>query len=299
MTQRLTPSTICLLMIPPLLWAGNSIVGRMVNAMVPPMTFNFLRWLVAFLILLPLAGSVFRRQSDLWQHWRRFAILGLLGVGVYNALQYLALQTSTPINVTLVGASMPVWMLLIGRLFFGAEVSARQIAGAVISITGVLIVLCRGEWQQLLGLRLVLGDILMIVATISWSFYSWLLVRQALPAGMRDDWSRFLLAQIGFGVMWSAVSTTVEWTATDPRILWSWPLVAAILYVATGPAIIAYRCWGAGVQRVGPSIAAFFNNLTPLFAAVMSSAFLHEMPQAFHAVAFILIAAGIVLSSRR
>jgi drug/metabolite transporter (DMT)-like permease len=69
--------------------------------------------------------------------------------------------------------------------------------------------------------------------------------------------------------------------------------------VAAGPAVIAFRCWGAGVQRVGPNIAAFFNNLTPLFAALMSSAFLGELPHLYHAIAFALIVGGIVLSSRR
>ena len=66
-----------------------------------------------------------------------------------------------------------------------------------------------------------------------------------------------------------------------------------------GPAIVAYRCWGVGVQRVGPSVAGFFSNLTPLFAALMSVAFLGELPHMYHAVAFVLIVGGIVVSSRR
>jgi drug/metabolite transporter (DMT)-like permease len=76
-------------------------------------------------------------------------------------------------------------------------------------------------------------------------------------------------------------------------------LAAALLYVAVGPALIAFRCWGAGVQRAGPSTAAFFSNLTPLFAALLSAAFLGELPQAYHGIAFLLIVGGIVVSSRR
>ena len=109
MNQRLTPATAALLVVPPLLWAGNAVVGRMVSTLVPPITLNFLRWVIAFAILLPLAAWVLRRGSAMWAHWRRFALLGLLGVGTYNSLQYLALQTSTPVNVTLVSSSMPVW----------------------------------------------------------------------------------------------------------------------------------------------------------------------------------------------
>ena len=62
-------------------------------------------------------------------------------------------------------------------------------------------------------------------------------------------------------------------------------------------AIVAYRCWGMGVQRVGPAVAGFFSNLTPLFAAVMSAAFLGELPHAYHALAFALIVGGILVSS--
>ena len=113
MTQRLTPSTIALLVIAPLMWAGNAVVGRMVSTMVPPMTLNFLRWSIAFMLLLPLAWRVLSPTSVMWPNWRRFSLMGLFSVGLYNALQYLALQTSTPLNVTLVASSGPVWMLLV------------------------------------------------------------------------------------------------------------------------------------------------------------------------------------------
>lgn len=299
MPSRLSPSTALLLTIPPLLWAGNAVVGRMVHEMVPPITLNFFRWAIAFLLLLPLAGSIFRSGSGLWSHWRRFTVLGLLGIGLYNALQYLALQSSTAINVTLVAASMPVWMLLIGALFFGAKVRLMQVIGAGLSIAGVLLVLSRGELQHLLALRLVPGDVFMILAAIAWSAYSWLLTLPKDPENIRRDWAQFLLAQIVFGVMWSGAFAAGEWAVRDPRIFWSWPLAAALLYVAVGPAIIAFRCWSAGVQRVGPNVAGFFSNLTPLFAALMSSAFLGELPHVYHGVAFGLIVGGILVSARR
>ena len=299
MNQRLTPATIALLVIPPLMWAGNAVVGRMVNPLVPPITLNFLRWALAFVILLPLAGHVLRTGSPLWPLWRRFAVLGLLGVGAYNALQYLALQTSTPINVTLVAASMPIWLLGIGGLFFGVSMSRRQVLGAVLSLAGVLVVLSRGDWQQLMQVRLVPGDIYILLATIAWSFYSWLLIRPQEPPALRNDWAAFLMAQIVFGLVWSGVFAGGEWALTDAHIQWGWPLAAALLFIAVGPALLAYCFWGMGVKRVGPTMAGFFANLTPLFAAVLSAAFLGELPHLYHAAAFVLIVGGIVVSARR
>jgi len=299
MTHALTPTTAALLTIPPLLWAGNAVVGRLVTELVPPITLNFLRWVVAFFILLPLAAWVLRRGSGLLAHWRRFALLGLLGVGCYNALQYLALQTSTPLNVTLVAASGPFWMLIIGALFFQAPVQRRQVLGALLSICGVLVVLSRGEWMQLLQVRLVIGDLYILIATACWSWYSWLLSRRDEPESIRQDWAAFLLAQVVFGLGWSGLFTAMEWGLSEARIVWGWPLIATLAFVAAGPAVLAYRCWGLGIQQAGPTAAGFFANLTPVFAAMMSAAFIGELPHLYHGLAFALIVAGIVVSSRR
>ncbi len=300
MHTRLSPSTALLLTIPPLMWAGNAVVGRMVGELVPPMMLNLLRWALAGLLLLPLASWVLRRDSGLWPHWRRFSMLGLLSVGAYNALQYLALKTSSPINVTLVAASMPIWMQLIGRLFFAAPVSRRQMLGAVLSIAGVLLVLSRGHLETLLQVQLLPGDIYILIAAICWAFYSWMLARPGAESqDIRGDWAAFLLAQIVFGLAWSALFAAGEWAVVDQPIVWGWPLAAAVLFVAVGPAVLAYRAWGIGVQRAGPTVASFFGNLTPLLAALMSAALLGDLPQLYHGVAFVLIVCGIVVSSAR
>ena len=300
MHLKLTPTAALLLTVPPLMWAGNAVVGRLVSPMVSPMTLNFLRWALAFAMLAPVAAGVLRRNSPLWPHWRRFSLLGLLSVGAYNALLYLALNTSTPINVTLVGSSTPVWMLLIGRWLFGVSISKRQLLGAALSISGVMLVLCRGQLELLLQVRLVPGDLYVLMASASWAYYSWMLARPTTePPGIRANWSAFLLAQMAFGLAWSALFAGGEWAAGLAHIRWGWPLMAALIFIALGPALIAYRAWGAGVARAGPAAAGFFSNLTPLFTAVLSSAFLGETPKLYHVLAFALIVGGILVSSRR
>lgn len=300
MSQRLTPSALAFLIIAPLMWSGNAVVGRMVAPLVSPMTLNLLRWAIAFVLLLPLAGGALRPSSPLWTQWRRFAFLSLFSIGGYNALLYLALNTSTPINVTLVGASTPVWVLLIGKIFFGVPVSPRQLLGATLSIGGVMLVLSRGQWDLLLGMHLVVGDLYVLLASMAWAYYSWMLAHPTPEsAGLRAHWATFLLGQVTFGLLWSAAFTGAEWALTPAHIDWGWPFITALAFIAIGPAVIAYGAWGAGVARAGPAVAGFFINLTPLFTALLSAAFLGEAPQAFHALAFILIVSGIVLSSRR
>lgn len=299
MSARLGLSAVVFLVIPPLLWAGNAVVGRSISTLVSPMSFSLLRWSLAFMLLLPLAYRVLRRDSPLWPQWRRFALLGLLGTSGYNALNYLALHTSSAINVTLVAASTPVWMLLIGRLFFGQAISLQQVLGAALSIAGVLLVLSRGDWSVLVQFALVPGDVYMLVASVGWAVYSWMLTHPTPEsAPIRAEWTTFLLAQMVFGLFWSALFTAGEWTLTPAHVDWGWPLLAALAYVALGPSLIAYGAFGAGLQRAGPHVAAHFINLTPLFTALLSALFLGEPPTVFHALAFVLIVLGIALSRK-
>jgi drug/metabolite transporter (DMT)-like permease len=297
---KVTLKAAVLLTIAPLLWAGNAVIGRVVAPLVSPMTLNLVRWAIAFVLLLPLAAPVLRASSPLWPSWRRFALLALLAMGGYNALLYLSLNTSTPINVTLVGSITPVWMLLIGRIFFGTPINAKQWLGAALSIAGVMLVLSRGQLDVLLQVRLVAGDLYMLLASAAWAYYSWMLAHPTTePPNIRKDWSAFLLAQIAFGLVWSSLFAGGEWALGLGRLTLSWPIVGALLFIAIGPALVAYRAWGAGVARAGPSVAGFFINLTPLFTAMLSSAFLGETPHAYHALAFLLIVGGIAVSSTR
>ncbi len=306
MSTRLTPRLIGLLLLPPLLWAGNAIVGRLVAGNVPPLAFNALRWCVALLLLLPLGWRVLASASareQILARWRTLSVLGLLGVGAYNALQYMALTTSSAMNVTLIASSMPVWMLAIGAIFYRERPTAQSLLGAVLSLAGVAVVLGRGDLAVLAQVRFVAGDLLMIVAIIGWATYSWLLARP--HPSMRGDarpnwnWAEFLLIQMMFGLVFAGAAAGAEVLVVGEPIKWSGWVLLALLYVAVGPAIIAYRSWGLGVAQAGPEIAAFFSNLTPLFAAVLSAAVLGEAPQPYHGVAFALIVGGIVVSARR
>ncbi len=68
-SQQLNLGTFVLLVTAPLLWAGNALVARLLQDLVPPVLLNLLRWSLVFLLLLPLAGWVLRRQSALWRNW--------------------------------------------------------------------------------------------------------------------------------------------------------------------------------------------------------------------------------------
>jgi drug/metabolite transporter (DMT)-like permease len=304
--MQLNPRLALLLTLPPLVWAGNSVLGRVMANYSPPVLLNFMRWSGALLLLLPLGWHAFAtppRRAEVWQRWPHLALLGLLGVGMYNAMQYMALVTSTPLNVTLIAASQPLWMMLVGALLYQVRPGPRDLMAAALSLAGVVVVLTRGHPTALLQLQLVRGDLLVLVAVACWSLYSWMLARP--PASMRGDarpawdWAQFLLVQVVFGLGWAGLAAGGEALVLGDAaaVKWGWTVALALLYVAVFPSIVAYWAWGRGVARAGPAMAALFANLTPLFTALISGAVLGSWPEPYHVLAFVLIVAGIASSA--
>lgn len=294
---QLPLSTVFYLTLATILWAGNAIAGRVLVGSISPISLSAVRWGLAALLLLPFGWKIFKPGSALWQNKGRFLVLGLLGVGSYNVLLYLALQTSTAINVTLIGASMPIWMLFIGAVFYQVRPTLLQMVGAVVSLIGVTVVLTRGEPTSLLSMEVVMGDLLIMLATILWAFYSWMISRPGESTERHWPWAEFLMAQVLIGFMWTMLFEGAEIATGHAFIDLNYWTGSLIIFVAIGPSLIAYRCWGLGVNGAGPTVAAFFANLIPLFTALLSAAILGDPPQLFHGLAFALIVIGILVSS--
>lgn len=290
----MTFRTVALLTVPPLCWAANAVVGRALVGEFPPLALSFLRWLLALAILAPFAwGAVLAQRELIRSQWRVLLATSLLGIGAYNSFQYLALQTSPALNVTLIASSAPVFVLIAGALFFGERVRGAQVLGAAVSVLGVLVVLVHGEWARVAELRIVAGDVWMLAAAAGWAVYTWLL-RTRRPA---LDLAPFLAVQIAVGSLAIAPFAGMEAVA-GARVLWSGTTVAALVFVAVFPSIVAYWCWDRGVAQAGAVLPIYFANLTPLFTALLAGILLDESPRLYHAVGLVLIVIGIHLAAR-
>jgi drug/metabolite transporter (DMT)-like permease len=289
-------TTLLVLTVPPLMWASNAIVGRMAAGTIPPLTLNFLRWVVALAVLLPFIFTQLKVDWSLGrQHWKLFAVTGFLSTTCYNALQYLALITSSPINIALITAAGPIFTLLVGRAFFSAHIGRAAALGAVLSILGVAWVLLRGEIQNLTHVAFVSGDLFMLFAIGLWSVYTWLLRER--PKAM-SGYSVLALQMIwGLAFAVPMVLAEVLWGGY-PSVQWDAHALGMVVYVALGPALLAYICWQRAVALTGSQLPMFFLNLTPVFAAILAVMLLGEFPKSYHYIGLALIVLGIVLSNR-
>ena len=295
-SARLSATTAALLVAPPLFWAGNAVLARALVGEFPPLALSFWRWALAFVLIAPFAAtSVWRHRSVIRAHLPLLAWTSLLGVGCYNSLQYLALQTSTAVSTTLIGASGPIITLLVGAAFFLSPVVRRQWIGAAVSLVGVLWVIARGAPGNLLQLQFAAGDLIMLAATLAWSIYTWLLRTQRPPLPL----TAFLAVQIAMGALMILPFYLLEWIITQETPAPTPTNFAALVYVVLLPSLAAYYCWDRGVARIGAVLPMYFVNLTPVFAACLSWAVLDDPIGIYHLVGGALILAGIYLAAEK
>lgn len=289
-----TISPYLLLLLPPLFWGGNIVVARGVTGVVPPIALAFWRWSIAFLLLLPLTWRQVRQE---WQtavaHWRILVLLGFLGVTCFNTLLYLAVQTTTAINGSLMQTAMPAAVIVISWLLFGEKITLRQGVGVVVAISGAFFVVLRGQLNTLLQLSFVQGDLLILLAVSLYALYSVLLRKRPLLHPLS-----FLTFTFGAGVVMLLPLYLWE-LSTGARAVMSAPTYLAILYVAIFPSILAYICWNSGIAQVGANRAGLFVNLVPVFASFFSIIFLGERLQPFHLVGLLFIFGGMFLFTRK
>ena len=294
-SHRLSAGTLAMLALPPLLWAGNAVVGRLMVGQIAPLALSFFRWLFALLAVLPFtASTLWRGRGLLARHWKLLARQGFLGVTCYNSIQYVALHSTTPLKVSLITSASPVFVTLLGALLYGEAIGAAAWAGSALSVAGVAVVVTGGQLQRLASLHLARGDLMMLLAVFLWALYTWDLRRNpvALPR------LSLLAAQMAWGTLLIAPLAAYERWGQGEVTHWSLPVALAIGYVALLASVLAYACWGAAVARVGAQIPSYFGNLAPVFAALLAYGFLGERIALYHVVGAVLIFAGIHVALR-
>lgn len=276
-----------------LFWAGNSIVGRAARELVPPAALSFWRWTFALALLLPLAWPHLKRDwPALRQHWPIMAILGALGIGAFNTLLYSGLQTTTALNSMLIQSAQPALILMLGGLVMRDRTSARQVAGVLVSLAGVLMVIARGDFALLLALRLNAGDAIIAFAVLLWALYS-VLLRKRPPVHPLS----FLAASIMVGLVVIAPVYLIE-LASGRRIVPETGSALAIAYVSIFPSFLAYLFFNRGVELIGSAATAQFMNVMPLMGAGLAMLFLGETLHLFHVAGLALVLAGIWVAGR-
>jgi drug/metabolite transporter (DMT)-like permease len=125
--------TYALLLVMPLFFVSNLIIGRAVTNAVEPATLAFWRWFLASLVLLPFAWRGLIQHSAAFRNlWRELLWLGVLGMVVCGAGVYLSLRYTTASNAALIYSSSAISIVVLEAIFFREKLSAARLAGTLI-----------------------------------------------------------------------------------------------------------------------------------------------------------------------
>jgi drug/metabolite transporter (DMT)-like permease len=294
LTRRTTTSAVAGLVLTMALWAGNHVVGRWATGQIPPMTFAFFRWSGAGLVILPFALASLRQD---WHVIRAnlpiMITLGILGSGIYNTLQYIALTGTTATNAGILNSWGPVLIAAGGAIVFKDHLRPIQIGGLALSLFGVAAIILHGDPERLATLTFNRGDLIMLFATGVWATYTTLLRKRPAITTMAFAGFTYIFA----GLL-NAPLAAYEY-ANGQYVVWSWATVAAIVYAAIPASVIGYFLYARGVEIIGATRAGAFIHFIPLFVSIMAMTLIGETPQLYHVAGFALILGGVALASRK
>jgi drug/metabolite transporter (DMT)-like permease len=292
--ERLFANPYLLLALTALFWSGNHVLGRAIAGHVPPFGISMARWLVGAIVLWPVARQHVRTD---WPIIRPplpiIALLALSGGALFGAGQYLGLQYTTALNVSVMNSLAPVLIAGTAAILFRDRLAPIQMTGIAVSFAGVLVIAMRGDLNVLAHLSFNLGDLIIMANMMVWAIYCCLL--RFKP---RMHWLSFI---------W--VFSAISGLAMVPAHVWEhrsgfpfhadWETASSIAYVAIFPSILAFLFWNRGVELIGANRASAFLHLTPIYSAILASVMLGEHLQAYHVIGFALILSGVRFASKK
>jgi len=271
------------------LWALNFIVVKSAVAVLPPVGFTFLRFVIASTTLLLLLrwreGSIGLPRRDL------IAIsgLGALGFGVYQILWTTGLTTIPAGDSALIIASTPVIVAILA-VMAGSDVLTRaKLSGGVISFLGVAIVIASGP-----GLTIgqsIAGEAITLLAALCWSVY---LAFGATFLGRQTPLRATAWATVAGTIVLAPVAIVQLATAGLTEL----PVDAlgAVLYSGFLAAGVSNVIVQNGVKVIGPTRTSAYQFLVPALAVVLAALLLTEPIRPGQVLGGIVIVAGVLVT---
>ena len=279
-----------------LFWAGNFIVGKTASINeIPPISLNFYRWVLAWLILLPFTyKELIKKKNYILNNIRLFIILGITAVTVFNSALFYSLKFTQVISGVLMISTVPVMIIFISSLLKIERTNIFQIIGVVLSLAGVLFIVTKADFELLKNLDFNRGDLVMVIAMLSWATYSALLKKK------KYELSQISLLQvvIGFGVIFLIPLYLIDLNMGN-LIKLEKPFFLTLTYVVLFPGLASFFFWIKGVSLIGANRAGVFLHLMPILGAVMAMIIFDEKILFYHFLGAIFIVAGITLSNKK
>jgi len=263
--------TDALLALMTLIWGVNVIIVKAALTVFSPLEFNALRFALAGVVI-TLVARRYGRGVPTAEDRRRLVLLGIFGIFIYQIAFIEGLAHTRAGNASLIMGTSPVFTAMLSHLHGHERLRSRDVAGLLISVFGVASVIL-GSAQEVGFRDGLVGDVLMLAATILWAIYT---------VGAKP-----LLDRLGH-------ITTTAWTmaiGAVPVVLLGAPALlrhdlatvhpaawGAVLFSSLGAVVLAFLLWYRGVEKLGSTRTATYSNFQPVIVLLIAWPLLHETP---------------------
>lgn len=290
---RLPSNAWLLLAFTMLSWGGNVVAAKIAVGHVSPMLIVCGRW--AFVLLFLLLFGHDRLREDLRAlrpHWVFVSLMGFVGFTLSNSMLYEGALFTSGVNIALIQAMMPIFVLLGAKMVFRARLGPARLLGAALTVAGILLIAAQGRLENLARLEFNRGDLIAIGGAALFAVFTLgLRNRPNVPAYV-------FFVGIALAAFVTSIPGLLIEMAAGATI---WPDakgLLVLLYVAIFTSLLGQIFFIRAVTLVGPGRAGMFQNLVPVIGALLSALVLREPFRFYDLVALGLVLAGIGVSER-
>ncbi len=273
-----------------LIWSINAVVSKAATTAIDPAAISFYRWLLAFLTLTPFVLlPVIRQWKIICQHWWKLLVLGALGMVLYQSLAYYAAHSISAMFMGIFNSMLPLLTIIISIFVLRVIPTIGIALGTVLSLFGLVWLISAGNPMSLLQHGLGHGELMMLIASISYALYGVLTKRWSIPL---PNWQS-LYVQIAFGVLLLLpnflLTKDVQLNANN---------IPLVLFAGIPASILAPYLWIQGVIKLGANTTSIFMNLAPVFTAIIAILVLHEKMHSYHLIGGGITLLGVMLAQQ-
>jgi drug/metabolite transporter (DMT)-like permease len=283
-----------LLFIQPIFMASNIIVARGGVEYVPPVSLAFWRWLTVFFILMPFFfNEIIKKKRQFKSESFKLFILGLTGCGICGAFPFIAGMSTTMANMGIIYTSSPIFIIAISVLFFNDRINLSRVIGLILCLSGVLVIICKGDLTYLINFKFTSGDLWILGAAVGWAVYSIFLIN------WKSEFS--LMARFTLIAFFGAVSLFPFYIIEESfffSTVFNNNFLFWVLFAAISPGIIAFTLYTKVQKYVGASLAGFTLYIFSIYSAIYGIILFEESLLNFHYFGAILVFSGVYLARK-
>ncbi len=263
------------------------VFARMLLPHLPPVTSAMFVLLVAAVetaVFAAITGQLGLSLQPLRQHLWFFLSIGFL-VAASTALNYSAVAYIDPGTAALLAKASVLFGLVFGIFWLGDRLTPRQMVGAGLAITGVVVITFQpGDYSRI-------GAIMMVVSTFFYALHAALVKRYGTGLKFIDFFLFRLLCTAGFLLLFTAVGGYLVWPSGPTWLL--------LLLVGTVDVVISRGLYYLALRKLTMSMHTLVLTLSPVAAIVWSFFLFDTFPTPQQLAGGVAVLLGVLLATWR